>query len=242
MIIDIHTHIGKDKNVAVDLRDLEVQMKKNKVNHCACFKLSDDVVKASDELRKACNESCFSFFVFFWLDPNNIDLNKLENKLKSFDGIKLHPRMQNFDPLDKKYDPIFRIIEKSGLVVLIHTRKENLPSTDPDRLIELVERYPKINFIFGHFANGVESVISKAKELKNLYLETSIVSSPMIIKMGVKMCGSEKILFGSDFPYSDQELELEKVLRCDISEKDKNNILFRNAVRLLGENNFIENS
>ena len=129
---------------------------------------------------------------------------------------------------------IFKVIEKQNIPLLIHTRKENNDNSDPDRLLALVEKYKGINFIFGHFANAVESVIEKAKSSPNLFLETSIVSSPKIIEMAVKKCGSEKILFGSDFPYSDQELELQKVLRSEISSRDKENILYRNALTLLG--------
>ncbi len=235
MIIDIHTHVGEKKDkaeilVSATLEQLHHEMKKNKVDYAVSFVLGKDVEKGSIRLAGKCGGNILPFFRF---DPKKTQVEELRKALPSFRGVKLHPRMENFDPLDSEYTGLFKVIEESGKPVLIHTRKENNPFSDPDRLLALVERYPGIDFIFGHFANGVNSVISAAKELPNLFLETSIVSSPKIIELAVRKCGSEKILFGSDFPYSDQELELEKVLRADINEEDRKNILGRNAVMLL---------
>src|SRR3989338_10971144 len=93
------------------------------------------------------------------MEKKKVSLSQLRQNLKLFKGIKLHPRLENFDPLDSKYSEIFKIIEESKLPVLIHTRKENNPYTDPDRLLELAKLYPYIVFIFGHFANDLKSVI-----------------------------------------------------------------------------------
>ena len=231
MIIDMHTHVGEKQFVSASLKSLEKEMEKSKVTYSVCFVLGDDVEKNSLVLAKECSEKIIPFFRF---DPKKISLSQLRQNLKLFKGIKLHPRLENFDPLDSKYAEIFKIIEESKLPVLIHTRKENNPYTDPDRLLELAKLYPYIVFIFGHFANDLKSVIDVIKDLPNIYLETSIVSSPKIIELAVRKCGSEKILFGSDYPMSDQELEVQKVLRADISDEDKENILYRNAMRLIG--------
>lgn len=231
MIIDIHTHIGKNQHVFANLEQLRVEMKKNNVDFSACFVLGEEVKQDSLTLAKECGDLIFPFFRF---DPKNITIPELEKYLPLFKGVKLHPRLEDFDPLDVRFAKMFEIIEKHKIPILIHTRKENNDNSDPDRLLTLVEKYRGINFIFGHFANAVESVITKARDLPNLFLETSIVSSPKIIEMAVKKCGSEKILFGSDFPYSDQELELQKVIRAEISSVEKENILYQNAIALLG--------
>ncbi|MBI1969034.1 amidohydrolase family protein [Candidatus Woesearchaeota archaeon] len=232
MIIDIHTHVGENHFVAATLEQLEKEMKKNKVDFSACFALGGTGVKEKSlSLAKECKAGILPFFRF---DPKEITEAELERYLPLFFGVKLHPRWENFDPLDEAFASLFRIIEKCRSPVLIHTRKENNANTDPDRLVALVEKNKRINFIFGHFANAVDSVIRKTKELPNLFLETSIVSSPKIVEMAVQKCGSEKILFGSDFPYSDQELEVEKIRRANLRLPEKENIFYKNALRLLG--------
>lgn len=230
MIIDIHTHVGSNAHVSASVENLTKEMRKNGVDYAACFVLGADVTRGSIALAERQHPSLFPFFRF---DPKTMTEHELTARLPAFHGVKFHPRLEEFDPLDAAYHRLFEIIESFGKPVLIHTRKENNPNTDPDRLLELVRRYPKINFIFGHFANDCHSVLSLIRSIPNVYVETSIVSSPKIIEMAVKTCGSEKILFGSDFPYSDQELELQKVLRSQISLDEKENILFKNAARLL---------
>ncbi|MGC8682275.1 MAG: amidohydrolase family protein [Candidatus Acidifodinimicrobium sp.] len=41
------------------------------------------------------------------------------------------------------------------------------------------------------------------------------------------------MLFGSDYPFSDQEIELLKIKKADISETERENILYKNADRLI---------
>lgn len=235
MIIDFHTHVGQNKFVSSTTKDLQQEMQKNNITHSVCFMLGNNVKENSLILAQ---ESPTNIIPFFRFDPKNTTAEELNLCLPKFKGVKLHPRLENFDPLDPTFDKLFKIIEEHHLPIIIHTRKENDANTDPDRLITLVERYPKITFIFGHFANGVDSVFAKLKDLPNLYIETSIVSSPAIIEMTVTKYGSTKILFGSDYPYSDQELELQKILRAKISQEDKDNILYKNAIQILEKNCF----
>ena len=65
-----------------------------------------------------------------------------------------------------------------------------------------------------------------------------MVSSPFIIARRVKEITSKRIIFGSDYPFSDQEIELLKVKRAEISEPEKEDILHGNAERLLGLQKF----
>lgn len=65
-----------------------------------------------------------------------------------------------------------------------------------------------------------------------------MVSSPFIIERRVREITSKKIIFGSDYPFSDQEIELLKIKKAGISEPEKEDILHGNAERLLGLRKF----
>jgi predicted TIM-barrel fold metal-dependent hydrolase len=52
--------------------------------------------------------------------------------------------------------------------------------------------------------------------------------------MFLRKYGSDKLLFGSDFPFGLPEDELKKILSIDISEADKEKIFGGNIIRLLG--------
>lgn len=51
----------------------------------------------------------------------------------------------------------------------------------------------------------------------------------------IKLIGSENVIFGTDLPLHFPQLILQRVLEAEISDSDKENILFRNA-RLLWPN------
>ena len=72
---------------------------------------------------------------------------------------------------------------------------------------------------------------------KNVYLDTSMGSNyypkEQFVRI-IKNHGSDKILFGSDSPWSRADEEIAFIRGLDISEEEKENILFKNAKRLLG--------
>ena len=50
----------------------------------------------------------------------------------------------------------------------------------------------------------------------------------------IRKYGSERVLFGSDFPMWSPTEELETVLSLGLNDEEYENILFKNAKRLLG--------
>lgn len=234
-IIDFHTHAGsKTGDIPLDLEGLKKIMVKTGVTMSVVFPSGKELI---DDSISNSYTNVLGIIPFMRFDPKEIlpeVFDRMVNKYIGIKGFKFHPRQQNFDPLDKDYEQIFKIIEKSGKPVVIHSRKENNPNTDPDRIIDICAMYPNTNFVFGHFANDSNVFFDKMLSYKNAFVETSIVSSPKIIEFRVNKYGSERILFGSDTPYSDQQIELMKIKRMQVSKKHKDNILFKNAERLLG--------
>jgi predicted TIM-barrel fold metal-dependent hydrolase len=51
----------------------------------------------------------------------------------------------------------------------------------------------------------------------------------------MKKVTSEKIIYGTDFPWFSQPYCIGTVLGADITDEDRRNILYRNAMRILGE-------
>lgn len=229
MIIDTHTHIGFGKARAT-AQELENTMRASNITCSLVFplKTDKDPYEESMAILQQANSKLLPVLRF---NPKT-DLNKIKEVITSFSAVKLHPRGECFDPLDTNFEPVFREIERANKPVIIHTRKEGLKNTDPERLLTLARHYPKINFIFAHFASDSDEFFKQLTQFENAYVETSIVSSPFTIAQRVKQVGSEKILFGSDFPYSDQEIELLKIKKAPISDKEKENILYKNAIKI----------
>ncbi|MEK6807476.1 MAG: amidohydrolase family protein, partial [Nanoarchaeota archaeon] len=178
MIIDVHNHIGVDKDTTSQTASqLLANMNEQDIDNAFVFPFNEvkaDLITASLNLLDESKKNT-KFIPLLRFDPNKIKLSELESILPKFKGVKLHPRSQNFDPLDKKYFKIYAMIEKSGKPLLFHTRKEQIVFSDPDRIVGLAEKFPKLNIILGHFAAASSIAIEKVGSSKNLFLETSVM-------------------------------------------------------------------
>ena len=74
--------------------------------------------------------------------------------------------------------------------------------------------------------------MEQIKKEDNLYTETSIFGTTFAVRRVAENIGIEKIMFGSDSPYSDQELELLKIKKSGLGKKEISRILSGNSRRL----------
>lgn len=236
MIIDAHTHIGKDPDgQRQSLAKLKGDMKRYGIDCSVVFPFDEapDLVGASIRLLRRCDDSLIPFLRF---DPKNMTPDRLDDILcdNPFRGVKLHTRAQNFSPLDSRYHPLYKVVEQHGLPLLFHTRKEKNRNSDPDEVVKLAYKFTKLNIIIGHFAAASMVAFGHVKRRSNLFVETSIFSTNYTIRHVAGIAGSRKIIFGSDAPYSDQEIELLKVRKSGLSEADMHRVLCGNMGSLLG--------
>ena len=241
MIIDFHTHIGKDRNGAnADFEDLKRSMFDASITKSVAFPFDEEDLTVEEKSLEILNANNRLVIPFLRFDLKTTKEEKARDLLKEdFKGVKLHPRSQDFNPLNEDYFGIYSLIEERNIPLLIHTRKENLPNTDPDNIVQLAEFFPRLKIVLGHFANVSKPAIEAVLKQENLFLETSIFSSPFLIEVIARKVGCEKILFGSDFPFSDQEVEVLKIKKSGLSIKEKEKILYYNALDLLNLKNYI---
>jgi predicted TIM-barrel fold metal-dependent hydrolase len=101
----------------------------------------------------------------------------------------------------------------------------------------LAARYPELTLIVPHLTGiGVRGVMD-LKPYKNVYIDTS-GGQPQtgLVEYAVDMLGAERVLFGSDaygFHGRDMACQLGRIIYAEISDNDKEKILFSNAKRLL---------
>mgnify|MGYP000377270806 CR=1 FL=1 len=116
--------------------------------------------------------------------------------------------------------------------VIFHTDPYD-PKSNPYRILELKEVFPKLKIVLAHFVLDNKDVFRKIRRLEDVYIETSFCLSPRILERRVKEIGSERFLFGSDFPYGDMLIERLKIERSNLKKEEKERIFFLNAKRLL---------
>ena len=157
-------------------------------------------------------------------------------------GIKFHVEYQNFvldaPEMLKIYDYAF----SKGLIVLHHAGFD--PAFPPP-----FRSSPKQ---FAHIAKEMRGGVLVAAHLgghdqwdeveeymvgEDLYLDTSMgfefYSHEQFLRI-VKNHGADKILFGSDSPWSRADKEIAALCALPLSDSEKDAILYKNAQRILG--------
>jgi uncharacterized protein len=103
----------------------------------------------------------------------------------------------------------------------------------------LAEEYPNVKFIIPHLGSFADdwsaqtAFIASLARHSNIYTDTSGVRRFDLLEDAVQRAGPHKILFGSDGPWLNPEVELAKVYALRVSAADQQKILAGNLLRLL---------
>lgn len=162
-------------------------------------------------------------------------------KNMGFRGVKFHPEYQVFHPDDMSIYPVYEQLERAGLMILFHAgidiEIETLHGT-PERFARVHEAFPGLTLILAHM--GSFRMWDEVEEYlvgKNVYFDTSYVFDdiePEQFRRIVVEHGPDKILFGTDSPWTDQVEEVARLRRCGLADEVVQQILGDNAARLFG--------
>ena len=150
-------------------------------------------------------------------------------------GAKLHPDIQGFSLTDKKVYAMCEACE-GVLPLLIHTGDRRYSFSNPEQLIPLLKRFPKLTVIGAHFGGWSiweEATKKLAGRFPNLWVDCSSSFFAMSRETAVSLIDAytpERVLFGTDYPMWNPGEELEKFLSLD--HPGSEDILWNNASRL----------
>lgn len=155
-------------------------------------------------------------------------------------GIKLHPEFQGIDLANPKLRPFFEEV-KRDFTLLIHVGDPEVNPANlstPTKIAAILDDFPGIRIIAAHmgglyFWDEVYEVLAG----RDVYFDTSSSLSFMDLNLAHKIFskhGTDKILFGSDFPLKSPKQEIEFLDQIPwLSSKDKERIFCANAAELL---------
>ena len=157
-------------------------------------------------------------------------------------GIKIHPDIQA-RPLDHPgFMIMYACCEKEGLPVLMHTGDYRYDYSNPNRLIPVLEQFPDLTVIGAHF--GGWSVWDEATEKLSKYPNFLVDCSSSLYAMPAEKArelifayGTDRVLFGTDYPMWEIETEIERFMAIDLTEQQREDILFNNAFKMFFEEN-----
>lgn len=157
-------------------------------------------------------------------------------------GIKLHPDYQGFFVDDERALKIYEKAAKLGLITVFHAGMDTglfePVHCPPQRLKAALPAFGGGAVVAAHFGGyGQWYEVEEHLVGTNIYFDTSYAYGRMPKGQAERIIishGAEKILFGSDMPWSGQIQELKFLRSLDIPEESKQSIECKNAERLLG--------
>lgn len=262
MIIDFHVHAfpdalaakalpllskcsgGVKPNYDATISGLESYLAKNNVDYAVVLNIA-----TNPHQEKKVNDFAISLLEkkniipFGSVHPDSPNaLSELERLAKAgIRGIKLHPDYQHFFVDDEKMFPIYKKIAELGFITVFHAGVDiGYPKPvhcTPERLLCVLDLFDDAPVVAAHFGGWLlwDSVLEDLCGTK-VYLDTAFSSGKMppdYAKELIKAHGADKVLLGSDMPWSDTLDEVRFVQSLELSAEDEEKILSNNAKRLL---------
>ncbi len=152
-------------------------------------------------------------------------------------GIKLHTDFQGFAIDDESALPIYEAA-RGRIPVLFHVGDTKSDLSAPERVAKICGLFPDLTVIAAHL--GGYSVWDRAEEAlvgkyENLYFDASSSIDFMDREQAIRIIknhGTDKVLFGSDFPMHNPEGTVKKLIDMGFSKKDNEKMLYKNAEKL----------
>lgn len=234
----MHLHLGRSRDGAhLSLREIQRAMQSYGIDRAVLFGIDEPDAGLTYErtndrvLRASLRDS--RLVAFARLNPRGGEKASREFRRclgAGIRGVKLHPRSENFSPAQA--EDLVAEIEQERLPLFLHTSHEI--NCRPLAWEKVFRRHRKISFILAHGAkDAFEEAVAVARRNRNVSIETSTLSywrSRVILKA----LGAQRVVFGSDLPYSHPAVEREK-LDLLLSPSDQRKVYSENAKRILGE-------
>ncbi len=103
-------------------------------------------------------------------------------------------------------EPLIDVANQEGWSITLHLIRDRgvADASNQHWIRHYCEKYPNIKLILDHCARGFNPYhtiegLQKLTGLKNLWIDTSVVCNPLAIQAVIKIIGTERMLYGSDF-------------------------------------------
>ena len=123
------------------------------------------------------------------------------------------------------------------LPILMHTGDHRYDYSNPNRILPILEIYKSLTVIGAHFGGWSlwEEATAALHRFENFYVDCSsslYALSPQKAKELILTYGTHRVLFGTDYPMWEPTTEIERFMQIDLTEKQREDILYNNAKKL----------
>ncbi|MBR7111284.1 MAG: amidohydrolase family protein, partial [Clostridia bacterium] len=123
------------------------------------------------------------------------------------------------------------------LPILFHAGDHRYEFSAPKRIAKIAKLFPGLTIIAAHFGGYHRwDEVDVYEGLDNVYFDTCssfFMLSADRAKELIYKFGTDKFLFGTDYPMWKAEDEVENILNLHLSDEDNQKIFYKNAEKLL---------
>jgi len=169
---------------------------------------------------------------------------EIQSRIDEFQikALKIHPAVSGLSPAAEGYRHIFEIASDRNLTVISHGgfAGEDLEGKlcSPENFKKALTDFPNLKLVIAHLAfPHVDALLELSRKFSGLYTDVSFVlrNSPLSdddLCRIIRDFDPERVLFGSDAPWSDPEKDADRLLSLALSEKELEMVAWKNAAEL----------
>jgi predicted TIM-barrel fold metal-dependent hydrolase len=235
-IVDAHVNVGVFEGLELTAPSLCDRMRETSVRSavvCSLDALCRRERKGNDDLARLQRTHAGTLFGLATVHPSDPPTLLDRAFSDGLVGLKLNPRLQNFDPVVARLDALLDICRSYDRPVMIHCGMAR-PATHPEALARIARRHPRVRFVFAHIGGtNTHLTVEEIASLDNVFVETSVsrhVYDPIL--RAVRRLGASRVMFGSDAPFGSLSIELYRVLASGLTDGELGEVLGASARRV----------
>jgi uncharacterized protein len=245
MIIDVHTHIGMNEHINSSVDNLLLSMDKSKIDKALVFAGEINGITNSYMLEQiALHKDRLYGVAAYHPDNNYNDLHIIYDSIDNEKAVavKFYLGYDHWYPNDHKIYEILEHLDRKGSTAIFHcgdclntVKKAKLKYSHPLGIDDPAVDYPNLNIVIAHMGfPWHRDTAEVCYKNKNVYADISgFVYGDFdsdsqdkfrkVISEFTDICPADKLLFGTDFPISNQDSYIATVFDMELES------IFNNA-------------
>ncbi|MBR2848833.1 MAG: amidohydrolase family protein [Clostridia bacterium] len=227
--------------------DLSAQAEDNNVKGYLLFSVATNahqVQKVNDSIAALAEQSRKEGFLTVGFAGMHQDFPDFEGEIDRVEklglcGVKIHPDIQGIDIDDPRMLLLYEIVE-GRMPVYFHIG-DNRPQyrfSEPKKLRRVLDMFPKLEVVAAHLGGykSADEAIEYLAGHPNVWYDTSsslwYLSAEEASRI-IEVLGHDRVMFGTDYPVKNPATELELFSRLSLTQAQREDILYNNAIRFL---------
>jgi predicted TIM-barrel fold metal-dependent hydrolase len=155
-------------------------------------------------------------------------------------GFKMHPEYQAFEPCEPRMAPIYEAAIEQGMTVFFHAGGDVAFTSvrgTPEAFVTVLETWPGLRAVLAHMGGFRQwHAVTGRLAGRDVLFDTAYTLGHLPDEEFVALArehGCDRVMFGSDGPWTDAAAQLEHLRRLPFTESERSAILGGNAERFI---------